>query len=66
MAPALPPLGLFPPSGYSISRVSIDDFRIEFFRAIHVMGAPAWEGPLRATYGVAETDAHLHSQGVRS
>jgi hypothetical protein len=65
-APALPALGLFPPSGYSVSRVSIDDFGIEFFRAIRVVGAPGWQGPLRATYSAAETDAHLHSVGGRS
>ena len=66
-APALPPVALFPPCGYSVSSVFTDNFRTEYFHAVRVASAPAWEDQqLWATYSATEMVTCLNSVGVRS
>ena len=55
---------LSPPPGYTV-RIE-ENAGVQFYRAIRVNG-PQWISPrLRGTYSAAETDARLHSSGVRS
>ena len=55
---------LCPPPGYTV-RIE-ENAGAQFYRAIRVNG-PQWVSPrLRGTYSAAETDAYVHSVGVRS